>query len=132
MLTVTAAAVAVAGWVAGSLGPRSHYCHCVVEGNLCALNEQVLGLLQGQLDRCGPAQLSCPPCPVDRRPEPRPCLAFEAFAGGVLLGLVLAAAAVWSCRVLLAGRTPSSLVVNSSVGVATPSQRRALANAAQG
>ena len=36
-------------------------CRCVFEGQ--GIDNQVLGLLQRQLDRCGPANLTCPSCP---------------------------------------------------------------------
>ena len=37
-------------------------CRCVFEGQ--GIDAQVLGLLQRQLDRCGPANLTCPSCPA--------------------------------------------------------------------
>ena len=37
-------------------------CRCVFEGQ--GIDAQVLGLLQRQLDRCGPANLTCSACPA--------------------------------------------------------------------
>ena len=62
------------------------------DGDVCAVNQQVVNLLQGQLERCGPQQLSCPacgPCPFQE------CRAYPDLTGqGVLLGVFIGAALV--------------------------------------
>ena len=69
------------------LGSRD--CVFKFDGDVCAVNQQVVNLLQGQLERCGPQQLSCPacgPCPLQE------CRACPGLTGqGVALGVVIGA-----------------------------------------
>ena len=74
------------------LGNRD--CIFKFDGDVCAVNQQVVKLLQGQLERCGPRQLSCPtcgPCPLHECPH---CLSLtgQGVALGVIIGAVLAIA----------------------------------------
>eukprot|EP00972_Heterocapsa_arctica_P051600 7590616-Heterocapsa_arctica.AAC.1 len=47
-------------WTRG--GPSACDCHCNFSG-LPAADARLIELLQRQLDRCGPANLTCAPCP---------------------------------------------------------------------
>jgi hypothetical protein len=87
-----------AAWLPSALGSLvgqllgNRDCVFKFDGDVCAVNQQVVNLLQGQLDRCGPQQLSCPacgPCPPQECP-PAPSLTGQGVALGVIIGALLA------------------------------------------
>ena len=95
-------------WVPAALGSLvgqllgSRDCVFKFDGDVCAVNQQVVNLLQGQLDRCGPQQLSCPacgPCPIHECP---PCHALT--GAGVALGVAVGVTAVVTVQRLGATR----------------------------
>ena len=121
-------------------------CRCVFEGQ--GIDAQVLGLLQRQLDRCGPANLTCPACPACPVCGPAdPAVGFLAGAGflvflvGVVVGAITGVA--WVRRLASPGPTtivnrskslaPSPVQDSPAVppsppvsGVLTPAAKRAL------
>ena len=89
-------------------------CRCVFEGQ--GIDAQVLGLLQRQLDRCGPANLTCPACPACPVCGPADsAVGFLASAGflvflvGVVVGAITGAAWVRG----LASLGPETIVARS-------------------
>ena len=80
-------APAALGALVGRLTSGGSACYCHFDSS--PLDEGLLAILRGQLDRCGPEQLTCPvaaPCP----PCEQPVGGFAVAAGcGALLGVTL-------------------------------------------
>ena len=123
-------------WGADWLGPAvalwlgqfwsSDSCTCNFTGEVCHVSEQIIELLRGQLDRCGPAQLSCPPCPGC----PVPVCPSGSAGGGLLVFVVgaLCGAILVSAGPHLALRWRREAVEHTPATpwVTTPTTRRAL------
>ena len=97
-------------------------CECVINGDICAVNHALLGLLQSQLDRCGPSQLTCP---APRRELLRECPSCARWPVGAALGAGLVVgylvAKLPTERFVCPTRHPAQALED---GVITPSTRR--------
>ena len=96
---------AVAPFTPYLLPPRCPDCHCLAD---CTVPSDIVGLLGRQLDRCGPEQLTCPSCPVQRCPEPAPALG--AFAAGAAVGALAVIVAALALQLRRPGAAPAPAI----------------------
>ena len=90
-------------------------CRCECSGG--HIDRQIVEVLRGQLDRCGPANLTslpCPPCPIAIAEGPTVTLLLLAWVGGCFSGLLFAAASgLWCWHGGTSAVPPRAAVVNA-------------------